>query len=54
MTSKGSIGAAKAGGATASDDQLRVERAEEEPRHSESHFAAILAIAADAIIALDG
>ncbi len=36
------------------DPKLRVERAEGELRRSESQIAAILAIAADAIIALDG
>ena len=57
MTSESRIGAASpeaASTAAAADPQLRVERAEVELRRSESQIAAILAIAADAIIALDG
>ncbi len=52
MTSKARISAEDTG-ATA-DHKLRIERAEERLRRSESQIAAILAIAADAIIALDG
>jgi PAS domain S-box-containing protein len=47
MTSNGSIDTGKPGKATGTDPALRVER-------SESQIAAILAIAADAIITLDG
>jgi PAS domain S-box-containing protein len=55
MTSKRSISSADTEPtAAAADPELRVERAEEELRRSESQIAAILAIAADAIIALDG
>jgi PAS domain S-box-containing protein len=54
MTSKATMEAARAEGASAASEQeLRVE-AEKKLRRSESQIAALLAIAADAIITLDG
>ncbi len=54
MSSKSRISAVSTEIEAAGAADRRVERAEEELRRSESQIAAILAIAADAIIALDG